>query len=447
MRRPPVDKLLFAALLLVGLALGVALIGIDVPDLEAEVTALAAERAGIRLESDSFRFDLRHGLVAREVEARAEIAGDRLVARIPRLILSTRLAPLVRGEVVIEEMRIESPSIEILSRSPGGGEPDLPAPGERSSRAVRLELERVLLTGGRLVSRMEDGAGGTSEVDGLELELLEPRLDGARATGLAGLTASGRFAARRLAIDGHALADVGAPLEAERGRFRTAGFEIWSGGGRIAVERLEVDLAQSPYRYRIELRVGGIDLGRRFGVGEGFGPLALEVAGAGEGPGLPGAVAEMSVDLAAGRLPALPVLARLDAAFGTELAGAAYEAARLEISLAEGELVFEPGEIVTEQARLGLSGTITLDGEWLLGLEVAVRGGELGVPALSDPVLEALSDRNGWVRLPIRVSGRPGRLHLTPDGAALQRLLARRGATTATAAAVRSELGRSLALP
>lgn len=453
MLRSTVSRALLGVVL-VAAALFVVVVGIDVPGWKREVEALSSAIGGVSLTSDSLRFLPSRGLVAEGVEARAEVGGDSFVARAPRMILALRPGPLLRGELVVGSILLEEPSIEILSRTPalrsGATGTDDEAPESRSghgrdSRRLRFDLDSFRLAGGRVLGRME-GGGGTTTLEGLDLELWRPRLAGPPGEGLAGLEARGRLRAAELALEGLELPDVAADLEVERGRFRLGSFEVWSESGHYAVDRLDVDLAQSPYRYRLAMRALDVDAGELWGLGPGLGPLRATIQASGEGSGLSGVVAEMTVDLDAGELPAAELLTRLDAALGTAFVGAAYEPSTAEVSLSGSELSIEPCDLDTSRGHLVVGGTAGVDGALALTLDVVVEPEVLAGAGLSAEILDALGERGGWVRLPLAVGGRLERPRLVPSEAGLERLLTRRGgAARELVARVRSGLERLLA--
>ncbi|MDX1644032.1 MAG: hypothetical protein R3244_06705, partial [Thermoanaerobaculia bacterium] len=257
MRRPS------ATLLSIGSVVVVLLVVLVVPMLlapavEADLVRLVAERSGIALRSAAFRFVPHRGWVAVDVEATIAEDGQTISAEIPRVVFAHRWSPLLRGRLSIDRVRLEAPTIDIVSLPPGR----LPVAGvpvdgydtaaEKAtdlSGRVALEIDTLRIDGGRVVSRMAGGESEGSEIRGLDLVLEAPRLEGGGAPRAPfGLTSRGELRAESIELGRFALRDIAAGLEVERGRFRLDDVDVWSAPGRFTVDRLEIDLAQSPYR-------------------------------------------------------------------------------------------------------------------------------------------------------------------------------------------------------
>lgn len=459
MRLLSYSRLLVVCIVSVALvAVLVAVFAIVSPAVETELVRAVAERSGIALESERFGVVPHRGWVARGVEATALVGGQRVVARVPRLIFGHRWSPLLGGRLIVDGVRLEEPKIELVS-TPAG----MPAsPFEENGRVavagaveagkgpgrLALEVERLVLRDALLVSRMAADETQTTELRGLDLTLEEPRLTGGADANLATLSGRGELRAGRLSVGRFGLEEMSARFEVERGRFRLHDIDIWSvpsGMSQITVDRLEVDLAQSPYRYRLELVASGIDPGEWLDAAPGFGPAVVELRGGGEGPGLSGAVAEMSIAVEAGTLPDLPALERLDDALGTEFVGAAYEAFTARVALSSARLGIDSCRIVSRAGRLEPLGEVALDGSLALALTVALGTGTARTEQLSSEVVDRLTGRDGWLRLPLRLTGTWSRPRLAVDPDSLGRLLGRRGRTPShSELAIRSELERWL---
>ena len=178
----------------------------------------------------------------------------------------------------------------------------------------------------------------------------------------------------------------------------------------------------------------------------GLGPARVEIRGGGEGAGLAGAVAEMSIELEAGTLPALPILQSLDEVLGTAFVGSSYESTAADVALAAGELAIDSWPIVAPGGRLQVGGRVALDGTLALDLTVTLPGASGRLLDLSQGALDELDVRDGRVRLPLRLVGTWSRPRVRLDAASLGRWLGRGGrAPSATEIAVYSELERWLA--
>jgi AsmA protein len=332
---------------------------------------------------------------------------------------------LLGGELVVERLRLERPVIEMVSAAPA-----LPAAGRSSpaprdagtrppaledeSSRLRLEIGEVVLESGRLSSTSTAGSGATL-VEGLDLVLREVATDPEAASLLLAISGRGWLEIDSLSLDGHGLAGIAASFRADAGRYLLDSFESNTPAGVVTVDELEVDLAQSPYRYRLAMRAGAIDLNRILGLPGGLGAARLELRGTGEGPGLSGAVAEMTLRIEAGTLPSVALLSQIDRLVGTRLDGVAYEALDSRVSLAGGKLEIDPTRLVTEIARLEVAGALDPDGSLDLAVAVGLPRDLFSRADVSDEALQALTDRRGWLTIPLRVTGTVREPRFGPD--------------------------------
>lgn len=420
----------------------------------AEAVARAAASRSVDLEVEHAAFDLRRGFLLEGVTARTRAAGESLEASVERLVLEHRLWPLLAGRVVVDRLRLERPVVEMISAPPriGAGTRDdlATAPGGAAGDTtpagrLRLEIGEVAIEQGSWVSRAEGGAG-VSSVEGLEVTLRDLSLEPGTGTPLLALSAHGWLEASDLAVGPYGLSGVATSITVERGLYRLDAFEARARSAGLHVETIELDLAQSPYRYRFAMLAEAIDLGRFLGPVEGLGTARLELRCNGEGPGLGGAVAEMSLTLEAGRLPSTPVLERVDRLAGTSLDGAAHEPVELQVSLASGDLDIDTFEVVTEIARLELGGSISAAGTLDLAVGVGLPRERFDDSGISAAVLDLLTSRSQWLTLPLRVSGTADEPRFAPDMEALGAAVRHLGAQAAESLreTARSELSSAI---
>lgn len=429
------------------------------PRMAQALVRLAAERGGIDLQVDHVTFNLRRGVLLEGVKMRSEAEGDTVDAAVDRLVLEHRLWPLLRGRVVVERLIVERPVIEMTSVEPDIGleapteaaaEPAAGASSADESQAkpssrLDLEIGEVVLRQGRWTSRSQGGAGSTV-IDGLELTLRDIVVDSSAGTLLLALSGEGWIEIADLGLDDRRLTDIATSIAVDRGRYRLAEFRTEAPAGRLTIAELEIDLSQTPYRYRFDIDAESLDLARVLGVEDSLGMAQLELRGNGEGPGLEGAVAEISLEVEAGSLPSVEVLARVDRLIGTQLDGAAHDPVDLQVALAGGVLEVDPFEIITEIARLRLSGSIAPGGIIDLRLRVGLPRDLFDRSEVSDEVLDVLTDQQQWLTIPLRVSGTTSEPRFGPDMDFIReatRYLAE-GAKESVRQRFRSELGGTI---
>ncbi len=417
------------SLLLVGAIGVVALLFTDFssPRLARALIDLAASRGGVELEVEEARLNLRKGLLLEGVTASSDAGDESLEVSVDRLVLEHRLWPLLRGQVVVERLVLDAPRIDMVSALPAGptvkprAEPPptggVGGPGTETDSASRgrlhLEIGEMEITDGRL-SSTTSGSAGSTVLNGLDLVLREIAVDASEPSLPLAVSGRGWLEAESLSVDEYRLNGIAAALEADRGRLRLAEFESSSSAGELLVEEIDIDLAQDPYRYRVSIEAESIDLNHILDLPGGIGPARLELRGNGEGPGMGGAVAEMTIWIDQGTLPSVALLDRIDRLVGTALDRAAYEALDLRLSLADDVLEIDPVEVVTEVARLDLSGSIELGGGIDLRAGVGIPRETFTASDVSDDVLDALT-RRGWLTIPLHVTGTVDDPRFAPD--------------------------------
>ena len=372
-------KIIGIVVLLLGVALGIVLFtDFDAPKLGARLVRIAADAAGIELEVESFRLNLRKGLLLEGVVARTEANGEVMTASLDLLEVECRLLPLIRGEVVVERILLQSPRIEVNSSDPEGDLPpesaspageaeEEPAAGEDemplAGRPQPVSIGELAIVDAHFVSRSARPGGSVTEIADLDFQLLDFEVDAEASSAVVGITGRGSLSAAGVRLDERELSDLTAELVVENGRYQLSGVEATGRSGEVHVQRLEVDLRQDPYRYRVTASVRDVNLDTFLdgALGAGLGRANLNLDGTGEGPGLAGAVADVVLRLDAGSLPSVAAVQSIDRLLGTSLDRASYEATEIQLSLVGGRLEIEPFEIVTEIVRLGVAGTIKLE--------------------------------------------------------------------------------------
>ena len=125
--------------------------------------------------------------------------------------------------------------------------------------------------------------------------------------------------------------------------------------------------------------------------------------------------------LAEGRLPSSPALAGVEKALGrgTSLVGASYLATEAPFHVENNRLTLEGFQLETPQAALDLKGTVDLDGPLALSLVLRTPREGLVIHEVPAEVLDALADDEGWIAVPLQITGTREEPRVTPDAKAL----------------------------
>jgi hypothetical protein len=127
-----------------------------------------------------------------------------------------------------------------------------------------------------------------------------------------------------------------------------------------------------------------------------------------------------TVKLGNGAFPDAELFRGIDEALGKSvLVGAAYKATDARFRLENNVVHLDPFQFETERAMLGLEGRVTLDGPLDLNLHLATSREGIQIDGVGGNVLDVLSDDQGWIPVPIHVSGTTADPKVRPDGKAL----------------------------
>lgn len=483
---------LIAALLLVlALVVGaiVLYLGFDSQHLGRTVLDRAGDRLGLELTAERFDFHLFRGLEIEGLTARGRLPAGDLEARLGRLVLRHELRSLLGRRLVVRELVLTEPKIELtetpesspaLDRSdeetsgrapePAASEPTTsePATSEPGSDGLRLEIQRVRLTGGELILRSADPAVAPTEVRGLDLALDDVTTgaagEGERA-GLAGLRARGALGVAEARLGELHAADGHGDVAFEDGHLRVTGGRLTLDAGPVRSLELDLDLTTEPFGYELALGAEPLETGallapekkaeekggkKQDGREEGerkdggFGPSRLTFQARGRGGGLEGMQADGRLAVEGGTLPVHPVLAAVDALVeGAGLVGAEYLPVDVEFEVRDGRVDLRPFRLVAGGTTLDVRGTAVPDGPWDLWLSLAVPRRGIDIEELPRELLDVLTDDDGRLHLPLRVSGAVESVRVVPDPDALAEAT-RRGAERRLRNRFEDELQRGL---
>ena len=412
----------------------------DSPELGNAVLEKANEATGANLSVESFRLNLIRGLELEGVESTSSFPGTVVNVRIDKLVLRHRLLPLLSGRVVVDRVLLRRPEVELVERgakskknsgkrgkpkkkreaessdaSGTAGQPPAKE-AEKSVGGLALEISEI---------RIEDGSirkGPVSSVspfsvDGLDLALRDLSFNPRALSLLHGISAVGSLGLDRLTVDETEVREVRGELTLDQGLLEGKDFTFVTEQGTFHAQ-LRVDFNRIPFTYTLSLRGDAIDVNAiARSKEEGFGAGLLELEAEGFGTGSKDIRGKGVLYLDEGKLPSTPVLAALEKllARGTSLVGSRYQATDAAFRIEKNQLILERFRLETPQARLDLEGIVHLDGPLALKLVLRTPRQGLVIKEVPDEVLDALTHDEGWVAIPLRITGTRDEPKVLPD--------------------------------
>ena len=439
MRKLKITLTVIAVSLVVLLSLAL-FVEFDAPRLGQRILESAGESAGIELQAGAFRFNLRRGIVLENVVATTRFPGGAVVTTLERVVLEHRLLPLLFGDIVVDRLLLEKPIIEVIvddtsaaSRTTVRTTPAVP----RLWRVSLVQEEPSATTVGRSITvhsaSIVDGtlllsAAGrapTTRLYGLNVELHDIVVDPRASSVAVGLSAHGHVdvgevrAAERIATGNRA------QLTADNGIFTVTGLELTMPEGRFSAAELVVDLTADPYTYRTSLVGADINVNGFLGIEESdaLGLVSIEMDAAGAGPETASVVGSGRIHLAAGHIPELPALDQVAELLGLRLAGLRYASTTIEFTVGGNRVEVSPFEVLSDGLRLEASGELGIGGGVDARALISVPRQDVNMGNwqgdLSDRLVDALTDENGWVSIPLLIAGTVDQLEVRPDSTAL----------------------------
>ncbi len=444
-------KLLVGGALLVGVAIAVVLfIDFDSPELGKMLSDRASEATGAELEVERFRLNLVRGLRLENVEASIRLPGGRLEAHLDELVFEHRILPLLSGRVAVQRILILGPRVEIIEKSrskssaPKGkktrtipkSESSLEAEGESEVTTgavggLELAVSEVGLEGGSILIHQEGEEEGSTRLTGLDVRLRNISFDPKAISPVHALTGEGGLELQELFLNSIHVRDARGQLRLGQGKLEGDDFTFTTEQGKFHAS-LQIDFNRVPFTYTLSLRGDPLDVNAIAGSGKegGFGPGLLELEAEGFGTDSKGIKGEGLLNLAEGKLPSTPILAGIENALDrkTALVGAPYKATDAPFRIEKNQLILERFQLETPQAAVDLSGVVHLDGRLALKLAVRTPRQGLVIKEVPNEVLDALTDDEGWVVIPFKVTGSREKPHVTLDSRTLM-AQARKGGT------------------
>ncbi|HVS04486.1 MAG TPA: hypothetical protein VMT16_17115 [Thermoanaerobaculia bacterium] len=425
MRGRRLRRVLLVAGLLVGIAaVSLGLLATRSWESPALTRAVLAALSGddVQVGASRVRLSPLRGVELSGVTLDAGLPDGRLRATAEEARLAHRPLRLLAGEILVDEIVLRRPDAEVVwdeaaaprqgaaaatpEGTEGAADEAAAAAREEPPWELSVRVERVAVVDGRLVMRERGVAEEMVRLEGIDVELREVAVPPGAAPALERLTARGKLAAERLATPALASRGVRGALRFAAGHLLVDDLELPTDYGPATVERLDLDLTRDPYVYALRGVATPLDTSRLLAAEAGFGDGALRFTLAGDGSEDGALRGDGALEVAAGTLGALPLLAAIERLIaGTDLVGRPYAPFTIPFTLAGDRLILAPFTVESGALRLGGSGLVDLAGPLDLRLEIALPREEVRVEEIPREVLAALTDVDGRVKLPLVVAG------------------------------------------
>ena len=436
--------------LIVGIAilLGLLLLGavillfttFDSPGFGRAILERLSQASALELSAEKFALKLTRGLNLEGFHASGAVGGgNHLDARIERFIFEHKLIPLLSRKLVVERVRLDRPRVEITGSpshaeagqsgsgapAPQPATPSKPAASASSEPAsssagdpgATLEVSEVTLDEG---SVKVQSPSSKLAIEGLGLQLRNIAYTATAASALHGLSGQGELVTRTIDIESFRVSDLRGNFKLETGQFQIPEVSFTTKEGRFR-GNLGLDFNRSPFGYTLALKGEPLDLNAVVGVqkGGGFGLGHLDLNGEGFGTDSAQLKAKGSLRLDEGTLPQHPVIVGVMKALGKGAEAAPYKATKASFQLEKNRLSLDPFKLETPSLGVEVKGWADLAGP--LDLDLAVRAKRAGVvvEGVGDHVLDTLADGEGWIAIPMSVTGTIEKPVVRPDTKAL----------------------------
>ena len=423
-------KLLIVVVVLLAIVLFLVARDWDSPELGQALLDKAGERTGIQMTATGFRFNLLKGVELAGVQASQKDEGREFSFTLDQLIFEHRLLPLLSGTVAIDRVVFERPQFELVesAEKPAGKEEPKKTkekePREEGTPTVTddgdgfaLEVQQIVIHDGTFVMK-KTGQDGETRIEELDFEMQKSKFD-PTAGSLVALSANGELSIGRVLIGTLTMTDVESQFTIASAVFDLLSLTFTTPHGKFAGE-MQVDFNPVPFAYKLNAQGDPLDLNSMVGASDGFGPGSVKLEAEGVGSDTKDVKASGNVLLAAGEFPAAEMFTGVDKALGkTVLVGTQYQATEAQFRLENNVVTLSPFQFTSEIARLDLDGWVNLAGPIELGFAVATPREGITIEGVGSNVLDVLSDDEGWVPIPISVTGTLEDPKVRPDSKAL----------------------------
>ena len=416
----------FLRLLLIGaavLVLGVIVLAFaefSSPELGRALLDRAGAATGVRLQAAEFHLSVLRGLSLGRVRAAGTYPGGRYDLTVDKIVFQHRLLPLLAGRLTVDRIRLEKPHAVLIE-----AERASPTTGAAAGIAgvavpIALHVVEAVIDDGRVELQARGRAPIT--VSGLDVRFRDLALGAGGGSALGRLSASGDFKAEEIALPVTRAREAEGTLRLAAGHLDLDGLRFRTDEGRFQT-RLSADLTRLPFSYTLAVEGRPLDINALAGAtgkGGGFGPAHLTLEAGGVGPEAAGLTGKGVLRLEAGTLPTTPLLVAIERALGrTGLSGVRYKASETPFRIEHGRVIVDRFRLDSDAVGLEASGWSSLEGPLELSVAVRTPRPEVRIPELPPAVLDALVDAEGWVRIPLRVTGTRAAPRVSPDVAAL----------------------------
>jgi len=257
-------------------------------------------------------------------------------------------------------------------------------------------------------------------LEGLGLQLRKIAYAGKGSSPFHALSGQGELATRTIDIESFRVNDLRGNFKLETGQFQIPEVNFTTKEGSFR-GNLGLDFNRSPFGYTLAVKGEPLDLNAVIGVqkGGGFGPGHLDLTGEGFGTDSSHLKAKGSLRLDEGTLPQNPVIVGVMKALGKGAEPTPYKATKASFRLEKNRLSLDPFNLETPSLGVEVKGWADLAGP--LDLDLAVRAKRAGVvvEGVGDHVLDTLADEEGWIAIPMSVTGTLEKPVVRPDTKAL----------------------------
>jgi hypothetical protein len=426
-------KILFALLgllVLIVLLFLIAVARLDSEAISAKALRQIHRKTGIELQAAKMALHPLKGLALDGVTAKATAPAGTVNATVEYLRIRHRLLPLLWGQVVMDEVLLRRPVIELISKPAKRTRRDKREARERRKRGegqgAETEQSAMMADVGPDVERglrisithleIEDGAfyarTVASDAPDLSLENLAMILQGLEfdpnaQSSTTAVSGRGSFSTGRVVQEDFMAIESSGDLRVTGGVARVEELVVRSENADLVVEELEIRLDQDPPRYALKA-AGDLDLNGTLGVGQGgrFGPVEISLTAEGRGPELAAMVGEGTLTLHAGSLPGFPAMVQIEDLLGRSLlTGRQYETTPIAFELFDSQLLIAPFELIGEGGRVGGEGEVDIGGIMDFDLYVSLPGETWESGVVDFEQLRSLEDDQGMIRIPFSLRG------------------------------------------
>jgi hypothetical protein len=372
----------------------------------------------LKIDAAAVIMNALRGVELRQVQVRGKVEGGVYDLAAEELRLSHRFWRLLAGELAIDEIVARKPVAAVVWDAPappakkGGKNPPPPAPAEpppveEGGLILAMKVRRLALEDATFSMKEAGAQDDMVRFEGLDFELGDLAVDPARGSLLAGLSAKGAMEADTFYGSGVTATEVDGKLALADSKLIITELSLPIDFGTIEIPKIELDLGRDPYFF--SLAGGGDPLltAKLLGAASGFGNGRLEFQIDGDGSPKGGPRGSGSLAVEAGQLGNMPLLAGLEMLLaGTQLVGRPYSPFTIPFKLDDGDnLTLSPFAIEAGNLRLAAYGRVDLEGPLDLHVEISLPREDVAVKEIPGEVLEALTDVDGRVKLPILIGG------------------------------------------